>query len=537
MLSSSLHLAELLRTRPKHVEAVEPSTSTSRHQWSPKKKLKPGRTHLIKFRTRYYVADRSSSGVAPTEAVNGARTPFQYGRKLGRRDEPPVIRLLNILPGSRGDPIVCDLYYLSPESPPYFEAISYCWGEQEASVTIECDRQPLKITPNLSAAINSFRHEDVSLLIWADAICIDQTSVEEKNAQVPLMRLIYQKAAVVQVWLGKDTPSKACQEAFNLLQELNRAYYKLKWEFSIFQKFSGGQSLKELSCNLPALSDLSWTSLVELVQRPWLARVWIIQEVAVSRSTIVRCGSSSLPWKDLCFGFLFAINAGFLSYQTDIFQHSIPYQQLIPLIVTYVCLAETHHRDFDLLSLLQSHRLAGASNARDKVYALLGLSSTLDSLPYEIMPDYSLSTTDVYTEVAREIILKSRTLDILGVPRSKTSSALVDRLPSWAPDWSVIHLTSSLSFKNLQGEYVFDFDAAKTNQAAAKINFGAGHSLILQGHVFDTVIQVGKVMIPFKSHVATAEGSRKQHNKSNACSPVRLGMLSSMLHVYAVQHD
>jgi hypothetical protein len=38
--------------------------------------------------------------------------------------------------------------------------------------------------------------------MWTDAICIDQTSVVDKNQQVPLMGDIYRKAHEVVIWLG-----------------------------------------------------------------------------------------------------------------------------------------------------------------------------------------------------------------------------------------------------------------------------------------------------------------------------------------------
>lgn len=39
-------------------------------------------------------------------------------------------------------------------------------------------------------------------VVWIDAICIDEQSVEEKNQQVPLMCDIYSWASATVVWLG-----------------------------------------------------------------------------------------------------------------------------------------------------------------------------------------------------------------------------------------------------------------------------------------------------------------------------------------------
>ena len=39
--------------------------------------------------------------------------------------------------------------------------------------------------------------------MWIDAICIDQSNLKERSEQVRCMRLIYQKARRIVVWLGE----------------------------------------------------------------------------------------------------------------------------------------------------------------------------------------------------------------------------------------------------------------------------------------------------------------------------------------------
>lgn len=135
----------------------------------------------------------------------------------------------------------------------------------------------------------------------------------------------------------------------------------------------------------------------------------------------------------------------------------------------------------------------------------------------------------MYIHVAKETISKSPTLDILGVPRT-ASSPLRDQLPSWAADWGVAHLASSLSFKNLQGDYVFDFDAVKTYRVPKYVACQE-LALSLHGHVFDTIIMVGKTMDPFKSDML---GNNTEDKRPTRTRP---GVFSSMLHVYSVLHD
>jgi hypothetical protein len=60
------------------------------------------------------------------------------------------------------------------------------------------------VGPNLYAALKRLRHERYSMLLWVDAICIDQSNIEERNHQVKLMDLIYKNAKIVFMWLGEE---------------------------------------------------------------------------------------------------------------------------------------------------------------------------------------------------------------------------------------------------------------------------------------------------------------------------------------------
>lgn len=42
--------------------------------------------------------------------------------------------------------------------------------------------------------------------MWVDAVCIGQSSVVERNAQVTMMGQIYGNAVLIFVWLGADSP-------------------------------------------------------------------------------------------------------------------------------------------------------------------------------------------------------------------------------------------------------------------------------------------------------------------------------------------
>ncbi|KAH7010911.1 uncharacterized protein B0I36DRAFT_257213, partial [Microdochium trichocladiopsis] len=64
-------------------------------------------------------------------------------------------------------------------------------------------------------------------LLFADALCIDQASPPELQKQLPLIPMVYEKAAQIIVWLGRDgrrpsrrTPVRSAQRVGIGLHEL-----------------------------------------------------------------------------------------------------------------------------------------------------------------------------------------------------------------------------------------------------------------------------------------------------------------------------
>lgn len=88
-------------------------------------------------------------------------------------------------------------------------------------------------------------------------------------------------------------------------------------------------------------------------------------------------------------------------------------------------------RRLDVLDALALFRPRQATNPRDKIYGLLGLSSELANI---VSVDYAMPTEQIYERLLVSHLTSSRTLDILSHarPDSKQRSAL----PSFVPDWS-----------------------------------------------------------------------------------------------------
>ncbi|KAM5383813.1 hypothetical protein ACJZ2D_001802 [Fusarium nematophilum] len=152
-----------------------------------------------------------------------------------------------------------------------------------------------------------------------------------------------------------------------------------------------------------------------LIQNPYFSRVWVVQEIASAREAYVLFGRQAMRW-----GF-FHSNLQRLSIKTWI-QHFDRARQVD--IESFV-------------SLLEDTRACQASDPRDKVFALLGLS------PVPLDPDYTLSPPAVYTGLAASLVthanptLKPRIQDVAGRVLDLASHGhKMSGLPSWVPDWS-----------------------------------------------------------------------------------------------------
>jgi hypothetical protein len=104
----------------------------------------------------------------------------------------------------------------------HFHALSYEWGNPGVTEAITVNGHSIQVTQNLANALRyAPKHLESTkgrLRIWADAICINQKSEEEKNHQVPLMGDIYSLADVVLCWLG--LPSETVMRGMEAVQTI-----------------------------------------------------------------------------------------------------------------------------------------------------------------------------------------------------------------------------------------------------------------------------------------------------------------------------
>jgi hypothetical protein len=101
------------------------------------------------------------------------------------------IRLLTIHFGPLTGKLFCELNAASLNHNPAYIALSYCWGDGVERNDITVNGHKFSIMASLATALQYLREIDNDVLVWADAICINQNNVAERNSQVRMMGNIY----------------------------------------------------------------------------------------------------------------------------------------------------------------------------------------------------------------------------------------------------------------------------------------------------------------------------------------------------------
>lgn len=128
------------------------------------------------------------------------------------------IRLLKANFGLTGE-IECELTTHSLDLDPEYHALSYVWGDASITTDILVNSKTFSTTTNLVAALRTLAlHLNGKVLIWADAICINQQDDEERSSQVQVMSFIFKKAELVAAWLGPEEDQST--EVIELLKQL-----------------------------------------------------------------------------------------------------------------------------------------------------------------------------------------------------------------------------------------------------------------------------------------------------------------------------
>ncbi|KAI4253558.1 MAG: hypothetical protein LQ352_003619 [Teloschistes flavicans] len=424
---------------------------------------------------------------------------------------PDEFRLLSFQPGNE---ITATLETLNLYQARTYIALSYTWGlaprrngrPPDLAYAIILNGCSFTVQENLYDALTTLapelRQEDH--LLWIDAICINQNDIQERNAQILLMRYIYEHATLVYGWIGLPSDPEQNRLAIQVMRKFNQVLHEgLKANNDDMNAVASQISPdnKEIFPDEGTDCYRGWLGISDIFKRSYWRRTWIYQEATgPPASTRFYCGSSyfnmtlisasvfmahhfselnglDFAFRDLARGPVFAISA----FRTE-------------GVIAY---------GDSLLELIDSLRGTEASEPRDKVYALLGL--TADSEAASIKPDYATSLCEVYTDVVRFSLSQPKHgLQILGHVmrlrvnfKDEENTYIRNGFPSWVPDYREYGV-------NLFPTVLEDLSGAYNACGPHRIHNAQidGRRLTLQGFVID---RISSLSAPWEHNVFSTE--------------------------------
>jgi hypothetical protein len=319
-----------------------------------------------------------------------------YGMPL-RSDEFRLLRLSPVENEER--PVHVELQTYSHDNCPEYETVSYTWGGEEGDSRLQ---KPVFIGPfwdllfqtkNCWEMLNLLRPLEGNRYLWVDAICINQRNTKEKENQVAKMAHIYEEALRVVVHLGQDLVSPVPYGSYPMRRKLHDLQNQL----------------------------IEGVSLEDVLNRKYFSRVWVVQELIMSKYAVIRIGAIEFWVNHVTSKDLQSTDMNFNWNKTAApwFQH----------VATRQLPGSGKDQFYNMLNLT---RASQATDERDKVFALLGVLEDQEQI---IRPDYSLSVNHVFIGIFAHLLLNLVDLRVLSNASGLHSS---DFCPSWTPGWSLI---------------------------------------------------------------------------------------------------
>lgn len=365
------------------------------------------------------------------------------------------IRLLELLPGKWTDELSCRMFVVSLDDDPYYEALSYVWGEPDLCRPIWVNGSPRSITRNLDRALRRLRQPSRTRVMWIDALCINQSNVEERSHQVNMMGTIFSRTAEALLFLAdyeegrllpdfglsKDSSprtqsgnSPPIENATGISENSDGVLTRedVVRAVAFLNRLSNGDHFAHSEAE--ARSDsyaMTLQAIEKIVSLPWWNRIWTVQEAALPPQMTVIFGSIHVPW------LVFSNAASYTQRHHDnCCSFATRYTRGSRLFFYRISAIAYLRRDYyagrsALISILHEFRYRRASDPRDKVFALIGLG--LHDTGSYMDADYTLTTSQLYQSFVRNAIGSKN--DLFPLLRAYELGRRSD-LPSWVPDWS-----------------------------------------------------------------------------------------------------
>jgi hypothetical protein len=412
------------------------------------------------------------------------------------------IRLLSIRPPINHDTLIeCDLQVFDLDKAPPFDAVSYVWGDPTTTKAIRLCGSPAPVTLNLFAALARLRHKVDIIWLWIDALCINQSNTLEKNSQILIMRHIYRRAHRVISWFGEAEEDSGL--AISLIE---------RWADAILSTSPSLETWPNVPAIRSAVADISrpfdkegWAALGTIFRNVYWGRAWIIQEVLLAENCLILLGDYEIPFNKVKWCYRTWLSGHLRLPQLDQLFRSViwdggnaPVYSFMRFLLDWedagtkapdargkIVRITKGYRLERLPFILKRASALSATDARDKIYALLGLLD-VEELPIPV--DYDSTIEEAYTKATWGLIDGSGRLDILAF--AGTGSLNDTRnlsLPSWVPDCRTHHFDVRFC-EDMSDCGMMFFNALAKTKAVCSVEFQYGKRIRVRGFLCDEIV-------------------------------------------------
>ena len=326
----------------------------------------------------------------------------------------PRIRLLRITPSDDvAAPVEINLRFAKPNE--RYVCLSYRWGDESPDdPAILVNGEERVVRKNLFDFLHTARRYSFDVMLWIDAICIDQNDAREKEIHVPMIGSIFAAAQFVVVWLElTDEEIEVLSRAHDLAASAGGSVSDIQARaFDETPESDEDRTYRRYSLDSARQLDVSymeelwrypyltledpqretWSQMTEgepvwakARQLPYWRRAWIVQEVLMAQCTWVMTPNALSPIH--LHMLLTMINAILMKGLQD--PDCLNCYKLQSLLAVKV---RGPSIDFD--DLLRMTRTCECLYKRDRFYSIVSMTRK----PQEIPVNYSVPIEEVFVD-------------------------------------------------------------------------------------------------------------------------------------------
>lgn len=335
-------------------------------------------------------------------------------------------RIIELLPLEAGHdpeaPVVCRTVVasLSDDALDY-EAVSYVWGDGKDRASVVVDDRLVDISASLDVLFRRLRRPDRTRRVWVDQLCIDQTDVAEKTAQIKVMGDIYARCTNCLIWMGTVPDSVSAADVEAMLQLL---------------RYMATPDLWDVPHCLSSREEFARIFGVLFLIHPdgnsWWKRIWTVQELMLPEKRTVLWGQHELLWTVM----MRAIHTWTTTWLQPLHgaMSQEQFDSMNALSANVVWASYSAHKDLPSI-LVNKWRRRQATDPRDKVFGLRGLVLPSVALTYTDRCTTATPAADVFSALTLDAILAEGSLQPLVLnPRRTEPGAATDDVPGWTMD-------------------------------------------------------------------------------------------------------